>query len=76
MSSETAGTAMAFLCAVVMRGTNKPSEVELKSRRAEAFGVAPLEFMPIFWAAVCAGQSARSAGKMNKSNMLRLCFFI
>jgi hypothetical protein len=50
MSSEVAGAAMAFICAVVMRGTNKPSEVELKSRRAEAFGVAPEELMPTFCA--------------------------
>lgn len=50
ITNDTAGAAMAFICAVVIRGTSKPLVVELTSRMDEEFGGAPVVLIPIFWA--------------------------
>ena len=50
ITSDNAGAAIAFIWAVVIRGTSSPLVVELISIRAEAFGAAPVVFIPTFWA--------------------------
>jgi hypothetical protein len=50
ITNDNAGAAMAFIWAVVMRGTSNPLVVELMSRTADAFGAAPVLFIPMFCA--------------------------